>query len=70
MTGALEDAHHARVADEHVGPEAANAASLRVFQHTRAGDVAGNLLGRLTDRIVEVFHDRSLDRDETSDAAG
>jgi hypothetical protein len=41
VTGALEDAHHARVAHEHVGPEAANAAT-RAYSNMRVDERAAD----------------------------
>src|SRR5215471_3411713 len=54
VTGALEDAHHARVAHEYVGPEAANAARSRVLEHARVEEPAQ--AGALPFRIHHVGH--------------
>src|SRR6516164_9106587 len=54
VTGALEDAHHARVAHEHVGPEAPNAARSRVLEHARVEEPAQ--AGALPFRIHHVGH--------------
>src|SRR6516225_7175572 len=56
VTGALEDAHHACVAHEDVGPEAANAARLGVLEHARVEEPAQ--AGALPFRIHHVGHFR------------